>query len=74
MADVKLTRRDMLEVEKVAGESWNRLFPDGEPTAMGFLALGYIQERKAADGEFMSFEEWLDGEVTVEEEEPENPT
>lgn len=82
--DVKITRRDMIEVEQLAGKNFSQLFPDGEATALGTLALGYITERRAAkdawtgDEEFtfITFDEYLDQDIDVESMagEEENPT
>lgn len=80
-SSVKLTRRDMIEVEKVAGEPFGKLFPDGEATARGSLAAQYVLERKQG-ATTLTYDAWLDeavveieaGESSGSEETAENPT
>lgn len=80
--EVRVTRRDMIEIERLGGRPFGDLFPDGKATAMGTLAMAYIQEKKA-DGQTSGFDAadfdtWLDEEVVVTEDddevEGENPT
>ncbi|HEX7099660.1 MAG TPA: hypothetical protein VF377_10495 [Acidimicrobiia bacterium] len=76
---VKLTRRDLLEVERIAGKPYGRLFPDGEATAEGLLVSQYVLDKKRG-ATTKSYDEWLDEEVAEVElddtgsEDESNPT
>lgn len=74
MTDVKVTRRDMIDLEQLAGKTFSELFPDGKSTALGTMGMAYIREKKAGKTT-LGFDEWLDEELTVEEDAEEaNPT
>lgn len=62
---VSLTRRDLVEVERLAGQPFGKLFPDGESTALGSLAAQYVLEKKQNPA-MPSFDDWMDLEVEVE--------
>lgn len=72
-----VTRRDMLEAEKVAGVPFGKLFitdDDGDQvaTALGALAVQYVLEKRTGATED-DWDTWLDGDIDefeVEETDP----
>lgn len=61
--DLKFRRRDMLEVEKITGTPFSKLFyqdgADTVATAEGALAMEYVVERRNGLTE-LSWDDWLD--------------
>ena len=67
MSDITVTRRDMLEVEKVTGQPFGKLFiQDGDEqvaTALGTFAIQYVVERRTGVTE-LEWDDWLDGDMS----------